>query len=127
MTLEVSSKLNVSVILSILPCRAAHSIPSSSPLLWQQMQPREKCFHFTLPQWPGLWSCWGKKKKSGKKSHFLQEKRRAHWCVLGIRGSGLLVSAVVSPFPQALGAAVWDDQAELPHFSGSELHNLRVC
>lgn len=47
--------------------------------------------------------------------------------MLGIRGSGLLVSAVVSPFPQALGAAVWDDQAELPHFSGSELHNLRVC
>lgn len=78
MTLEVSSKLNVSVILSILPCRAAHSIPSSSPLLWQQMQPREKCFHFTLPQWPGLWSCWGKKKKKVAKNHISCRKKEGH-------------------------------------------------
>lgn len=123
MTLEVSSKLNVSVILSCSFNSLQFSLAVAADAAQGEMFP----FHFA-PVARAVVLLGEKKKKKWQKNHIsCRKKKRAHWCLLGIRGSGLLVSVVVSPLPQALGAAVWDDQAELPHFSGSELHNLRVC
>lgn len=120
MTLEVSSKLNVSVILSC----SFNSLQFSLAVAADAAQGEMFLFHFA-PVARAVVLLGGKKKKVAKKSHFLQEKKKGTLVSAGYQRQW--VAGFCRSFSIPLGAAVWDDQAELPHFSGSELHNLRVC